>query len=421
MYSHTLRSLRCWIMAGLISMCILVGCNAQSSSATVAQSTGQPVIAPTATAQPATPTPPVGTALPKFSDWRAAYAVQTPGARFAMLHVVTLDGKTDITGPVLSYFAPGDTDPVGSFSKSAGIAPDGHTLAYEGGDIAVIDLASGATTPRMTAIHFYAQQMVWSPDGRYVAMGDLAGNYWLLRASDGTITTMPGSPFPATVTPNPNLLGWLDATHVILGFYDQATVHSSGGSPLGLFSLDITTGTHYRIAEVPIGNNEVAPFLSPDGKKVIIYSFYSNGLPYIPFAAVVDTATGAITPLPGVAAHMRAGFSGTPEWRPGTSLIAVSTGYTVNHDLQDWLLDYQNDTLIPIAGYGYPAGWSPDGTTLAILSEDGLVDNAPLITITALAFNGNQEVHQTVLTTQATSFGIYQPFTFWGFVRTAGG
>lgn len=407
-----LRHFYHWLAACCISIAILAGCNSPSSSARSEA---------TSTSQPLTPSPTsVGTALPKFSDWRAAYTIQSSSGLYTMLHVVSLDGKTDLTGPELPFLAPGDTQTVGvGFQTTAGVAPDGHTLAYTGYDAGIIDLASGATSPQMTELHFLPQETAWSPDSRFVAMTDEGGNYRLQRASDGSVTTMPGSPLPTSLPFRTDLLGWLDATHILIYYIDKTHTNPSTWD---FAALDITKGTLRAVASVATGEGSFNIFLSPDGKKILINSVLStgSGFPYTPYAAIVDTATGTITSLQNVSAQLQAGgFSGTAQWRPGTSLIAIATGITVNHNLHDWLLNYQNDTLTPIAGNGYPAGWSPDGNTLILASETGLVDNAPQATLTALAFNGNQEMGQKVLTTQATSYGIN--FAFWGFVRTAGG
>lgn len=408
--------LRHWIAACFISLAILAGCSGSSSAAR----TGT-----TAIPQPLTPSPTsVGVALPKFSDWRVAYTIQPSSGFYTMLHVVSLDGKTDLTGPELPFLAPGDAQTVGvGFQTRAGVAPDGHTLAYVGYDAGMIDLASGAAIPHMTELHFLPQETAWSPDSRYVAMTDEGGNYRLQRASDSSVTTMPGSPIPISLSlaSRSDLLGWLDATHVLIYYSDKA--HTNPLS-FAFVAIDITTGALHTVAEVPTGEGTFAVFLSPDGKKILISSELATGtgFPYIPYVAIVDTATGMVTSLPNVTAQLQAGgFTGLAQWRPGTSVMAVATGFTVTHDLHDWLFDYQNDTLTPIAGDGYPVGWSPDGNTLVLVSETGLVDNAPQATLTALSFNGNQETGQKVLTTQATAYGITRGFPFWGFVRTAGG
>jgi hypothetical protein len=405
--------LRHWVAACFIVLAILTGCNGSSGSASSSATTVPQSVTPSPTS--------VGKALPTFSDWRVAYTIQPSNAFYTILHVVSLDGKTDLTGPELPFVAPGDPQTVGvGFQTRAGVAPDGHTLAYVGYDAGMIDLASGAASPHMTELHFLPQETAWSPDSRYVAMTDEGGNYRLQRASDGSSSTMPGSPIPTTVTVLSDLLGWLDTTHILIDYTDRTHTHTWDFASVGIASGRLRT-----VASIPTGEDPgFSIFLSPDGKKILISADVAtgSGIPYVPYAAIVDTATGVVTSLPNVAAQLQTGgFTGIARWRPGTTLIAVSTGFTVNHDLHDWLFDYQNDTLTPIAGDGYPAGWSPDGNTLILVSETGLVDNAPQATLTALSFNGNQETGQKVLTTQATAYGIAQGFPFWGFVRTASG
>jgi hypothetical protein len=62
------------------------------------------------------PPPPI----PAFSDWRVAYI-----GKDARLHIVSLDGKTDLSGPYVP-----SRDHLGEAHGGMATAPDGHSLAY---------------------------------------------------------------------------------------------------------------------------------------------------------------------------------------------------------------------------------------------------------------------------------------------------
>src|SRR5262249_34945816 len=66
-------------------------------------------------AAPQTPPP-----LPAFSDWRVAYIGED-----TRLHIVSLDGKTDLAGPYVP-----SRDHLGEAHGGVATAPDGHSLAY---------------------------------------------------------------------------------------------------------------------------------------------------------------------------------------------------------------------------------------------------------------------------------------------------
>ena len=143
-------------------------------------------------------TTPVATAtpgaLPHFSDWRAVYLA--PDGR---AHIVTLDGKTDLAGSFLP-----DLTSNGLHVTSAGVGPDGKTLAYAAQRLDVVDL-TGQTPPSVVENVFNG--ILWSPDQKKLFSALGGGPFFYVTLSTGQATT---------VTPGPDVTGeegWIHNRH----------------------------------------------------------------------------------------------------------------------------------------------------------------------------------------------------------------
>jgi WD40 repeat protein len=350
-----------------------------------------------------TPTP---TGLPAFADWRAAY-LSSDG----FVHVVTLDGKTDLTGPALPPFKSG-----GQILASAGASPDGHLLAYNSTDLVIANVAGsghGASTREVLA--GAVAGIAWSPDSRQLALNGGLGELSLLRTTADARTPVPGTPIP-----NVNVLhlwGWLDASHLAIGTGAIVDGKESATAYV-LSSLDVTSGALRAIATIRSpGLGAPAIILSPDGSRALFYNGNLRDRPFTPIVDAIDTATGTVTPLPTI---LRATYSESfgreytsLAWRPGTHQLAVSTGFLENNDLKMWLLDLDHDTATPLLNGQYVAQWSPDGATLVVSTSTQAEAGLGPFDLSAVTFAPDGQPHVTLLTHFAMSF------PFLGFVRTA--
>jgi hypothetical protein len=390
---------RC-IFSCLIVFGIVAGCTA-SAATTGAKITPTPVKpTPSATAIPY---------LPAFSDWRAAYM----GADGAM-HVITLDGKTDIAGPQLPFTTDGSPLMIGFGITNAGIAPDGHTLAYASyGGLVTFDSAAHQPPSIENAAHTQPNEMEWSPDSRYLDLSDRGGGLWLDRVSDGTITTIPNTPFPSTPLPGGIFLdGWYDATHIVLARLDSAAPNA----PEDVDIFDVITGTYSVLARFAIPPQQAvnADFLADHDSILLTYNTGPTS-PLDPFVGLYHISSGTMTSLPNVAAlqdshyHFISNFV----WKPGTHTLVLCTGSLLNGDLKDWLVNLTDDSVQPLSTIGYPMGWSPDSKSVVFSSGEGSYTGAGPYTLTALTFGPSGQMTQTVLTKSAMNFD------FIGFVRTA--
>lgn len=337
-------------------------------------------------------TPVGGQPLPAFADWRAAYF----GAD-GVLHAVTLDGKTDLAGPRL----PG-LEMAGLNFASAGVSPDGHTLAYATDSINIVDVTG--RHPSVGESDASAYLMFWSPEGTHIALGDNVGGYGVENAADGASRVVPGT----RPSWSKGLDGWIDATHILIDGV------SGTSKSFILAALDVATGQTRPIAALPISQNmEYLVTLSPDGREALFYSRPWRDYPFTPTADVIDTATGAVRALPSIA-PLTAGMFYTFAWRPGSHTVAVTTNQL---GAPTWLLNLDADSAAPVALYqsvGSVAGWSPDGTTLIFSTGYQLGVGSGPYTISAVSLaSGSGAPRVTVLTRSAMSF----PFV--GFIRTA--
>lgn len=353
--------------------------------------TTPPTMAPTAT--PALPL-----FLPAFSDWRVAY--QAPDGS---LHAVSLDGKTDVAGPLL----PGEGFNGLSF-PSAGVSPDGQFLAYDGdGGLEVLALTQHAKGTAND--HLGAQEMAWSLDGRQLVVGDGEGSLSVVDPTNGQPKPIAK---PSGVTLG-HLIGWIDNAHLAVEIVNSATAWTFG-------SLNVSTGGLRTIATVrSAGLGSPRYSLSPDGSTLLFSNAVYRDTAYTPMADMIDTATGAIIPLSQIARiNKNSGFTSVA-WYPGShNKVAVSTGFTANGDLKSWVLNLRNDTATHVLDGQYVGGWAPNNGPLILTVSSQMpaiqiqIGGGPY-TLTAATISLNGQVSTTVLTNQAMTF------PFIGFVRTA--
>jgi WD40-like Beta Propeller Repeat len=374
----------------LLALLMLPACGGPSTAASPRSTAPTAVAKWTEGALPSTPTPSAGHLLPTFSDWRAAYL-----AADGLLHVITLDGKTDLAGPQL----PG-MDSYGLIFASAGISPNGHLLAYDTNSLSIVEVTGRRPVAGSVG---GAYTMFWSPDGAEIALGDNVGGFSVARAADGSWHVVPGT--------RPSwyyvLDGWIDTTHLLIDGVPKAGTFILG-------SLDVVTGQLRQIASLPTAQNvDYFVTLSPDGREALFYNQPYRDYPFTPAAAVIDTATGAVRALPRIA-PLTAALTKTFAWRPGTHTVAVSP---LQPDLRLSLINVDNDSATSIVldpSVGLVAGWSPDGTTLVFSTDEQFGVGAGPYRISAVRLaptSGAASV--TLLTRSATSF------PFIGFVRTA--
>jgi hypothetical protein len=342
-------------------------------------------------AGPGAPRPPQATAtpnglLPAFADWRiAAFA----GA--STLHVYTLDGKSDLTGPTLDAHAHNLT-----------ISPNGRAIAYltapKYGPITLVELAATTLAQSTITVPLITSDLTatdWSPDGsRLVVSGTLngqAGTY-VVDALTGTTASVAGSSPNGLLGTVGAAIGWTDASHLVI----------SGGRDTLL--LDVTSGA---LSHLALPDPLSITHISSDGRQALLVAGCGSCCTVTPDVALYDFATGAIRHLPNITAETDG--AGPALWQPGTSLAVGLLHPQQRNVLTAALFDLASDTVTPLQPNMAPQAWMPDGQTLLLASHPADGTNGAYYTENPVA-----------PTTQPEPLPANIPSVL-GFVRTVGG
>jgi hypothetical protein len=342
--------------------------------------------------------------LPHFSDWRVAYL-----GLDGVVHAVTLDGATDVTGPTLpdttiNGAGTDGTIQVGTRLDSAGIAPDGKILAYTVTATARLELVdlTGQVPPRSIFLSGGFYDIIWSPDSTKVLTETGPAAFSYLSVSTGMVT-------PIRLASGQDVTwsdGWIDDTHIAVNSYQGAGVyHDPNGdtqpTSVTLESLDIATGSLRPMVTIHSGPAGYSFIISPDGTQAFYYTTQIQQLsaPYTPQVAMVDLATGVVTPLPTITRQTKASISDAV-WRPGTEEVAASTPDS------DLLLDLRQDIVTQLNSDRIPLAWTPDGTHLLLSNIDGADSaiGAGPSELSAMSIGVNGAMSTSVLTSEAMDF-----------------
>ena len=371
------RGYRAWALAPLLIACLLLAaCASSTGRATVSAPTatipakwqgvnmgsgaGMPTVTPLADS---TPRP-----LPAFSDPRVAYIGPD-----SLLHVVSLDGATDLAGTPI----PLNGSPMDGI-WGAGTSPDGKHLAYfEDARITTIDAASGTRTALPAPGG--DSTVGWSPDQRYLTLQE-GGAIECVSATNGGSFETPGDPLTLLATSKWQIglmAGWLDATHIAVTLFPNTSgtpgTHALPPTPIPgspetyatLASLNITTNQLHQIARIQIGDSIGAFSVLPGGRWTLFANGQRQSDPYTPQADLVNNGTGAVMRLPHLSFLLPPGGFNAILWRPNSSEAVVTLGTGGAH----LLIDALHDTATAIALPGVPEAWSPDGSTLVVATS----------------------------------------------------
>ena len=129
------------------------------------------------------------------------------------------------------------------------------------------------------------------PQGKFVYTANVNGNTvsaYSVDTSTGSLTQIPGSPFPAG--PNPFFV----AVHPSGNFLYADNVN---GQSVSAFTLDSITGTLGELAGSPftVGSGPRAMALDPAGKYAFVANTNSNNMS----AVTIESTTGALQPITG--------------------------------------------------------------------------------------------------------------------------
>ncbi len=423
------------------SLILLAGCAAAATSTAHAPDAKQPASTSESlsTRTPSIDPSQAGPALPAFSDWRVAYIGQD-----ADLHIISLDGRTDLTGAQLPIYGPAGT---GVFT--AGASPDGAHLAYgDSGGVTYLDLHADTATvlhAANTGYAFEGSAMLWSPDGRALVIERRLQDNAIVQFPSGAVTQAPGDNLSGNgmaLSVTPSVYGWLDTTHLAVD--DLAIENPTPPTPsrvitpqttASLGSLNITTGQVRPIVTLRSPTMVLGFFsLASDPSEALFYNADEQDLPFTLDVQRIDLATGHATPLPAIA---RITPFSQLLWQPHAHKALAVTG-GIYQPIHFYMIDIDQDRVTPLTLAGFPLAWSPDGATLILergkqlpppagegsntngdgeegpipgFNDVGSVGSGPY-TLTADTFDANWNVTTSVtLTTRAMQIPVL------GFVR----
>ncbi len=349
-----------------------------------------------------------GATLPAFSDWRAAYLDD-----FGNLHVVSLDGKTDL--PLSGVSALAQHNNGVSMSNNQvyhfGVSPDGHVLAFLSGvkegtlELLTFTPSQGAQAT-LTNVAITTSSFLWSPDGAWLAAGGTFNHMpglYRINSRTATPTLVPGTQAggPDGYDTSQSVTGWIDATHLL--------IYTPPGGPHPLVSINVLTGEELPIA-IPVNWFPTLIVHNTDPYALIVPN-KSQCCPPATGSALLDLKTDQVTQLPNIThtlGEILIPAVGNPA--SSTPILASAPGVLEDARAQLYLADLLADSATPIATGVVPLGWTPDGKTLLVAQTASANGGLP----------GHAAYALTPPAAGATPLVIAQKLqTFIGFVRTA--
>jgi Tol biopolymer transport system component len=350
---------------------------------------------------------------PAFRRWRIAAAVAVC-AIAAGAAVVLLQSRAGVGEGAVFGTAPLTSYPGQEFQAS--IAPGGKRVAFvwDGGtgEFAVYTKSRDSAPVRLTRGEGQDLHPAWSPDGRFVAFVRVRPSHTalMLVASDGQGEREVKKMYGQAWRPNPAqdaaasapAPAWSrDGGYLIVG--DR----TAGEPGFPLYAVPVDGGEPRRLTNPGIGEADLTPAVSPDGRSVAFVRTYSNsatdiflaqfsggerrltnehrdirGLAWAPGGNLVFSSNrgGAYAlwtvPLAGGQPRLipSAGTSATePSVSPEGSWLAYTVSY---RNANTWRTSLSEPNapasrLISSSRQSHSARYSPDGRKLAFVSDRG--------------------------------------------------
>jgi hypothetical protein len=324
--------------------------------------------------------------LPAFSDWRVAYVGED-----ARLHIVSLDGRTDLAGPYVP-----SRDHLGEAHGGVATAPDGHSLAYPTSlGVVVARLAPGHVP--INVINGLYFDLSWAPNSDLLALGSRGDSISLWRPGE-TEARVVYERSGERVDP----IGWIDEGHLAIVI---------GLNTLTVASLDLVSGavqplTTFLQEQVGVPQFTMAPY----GRQILLSSCSFHDQPFHHLLGVIDTATGAYHALDNTRAQIDSCLESLA-FQADTGRLIASQEQPGNPVAATWTLDVGHDTATRTPVPGFPVAWAPANGPMITSSGHEVVDGLGPYTIRAALPSASSST--LTLTTTAMTFPAL------GLVRTA--
>jgi hypothetical protein len=324
--------------------------------------------------------------LPAFSDWRVAYIGED-----TRLHIVSLNGKTDLAGPYVP-----SRDHLGEAHGGAATAPDGHSLAYPTSlGVVVVRLTPGhVPIDVVNGLYF---DLSWAPNSDQLALGSRGSSISLWRPGETearVVYERPGE----RVDP----IGWIDEGHLAILI---------GVNTLTVASLDLVSDAVQPLATFFQEQVGVPQFtMAPHGRQILLSSCSFHNQPFNHRLGVIDTATGEYHSLDNTLAQTDSCLQ-NPAFQADTGRLIASQETPGNPVATAWTLDMAHDSATRTPISGFPVAWAPANGPVITSSGHEVVDGLGPYTIRAVLPLASAAA--LTLTTMAMTFPAL------GLVRTA--
>ena len=326
---------------------------------------------------------PTPAAFPAFTDWRVAYL-----GKDTLLHIVTMDGKTDLAGPFLP-----DLAAQGLNLATPAVSSNGRRLAYESSrGVVVLRLGRDTVTVAQSAGLYY--DLFWSPDGSHLALGTRAREVDLWQASDSSVVPVP----QATPSERVDLVGWADNSHLVV----QEV--SPDGASLRLLTLDIKTGTLHLITAFPLAQIGSPRFLmTPDGKHILVSSCSFRDEPFIHRLVLIDSVSGSYRALTSTRAQVSSCLDFMAFQQDSGRLVAVEEEPGKPNPTY-WIIDVAHDTATRTILLGFPVAWASNNGPVITSTGYQIQGGGGPYTIRAVTPSPTGDAPILSLTTEALTF-----------------
>jgi hypothetical protein len=332
-------------------------------------------------AAPQTPPPP----LPAFSDWRVAYIGED-----ARLHIVSLNGKTDLAGPYVP-----SRDHLGEAHGGVATAPDGHRLAYPTSLGVVVARLTPGRVPIDVVSGLYFD-LSWAPNSDQLALGSRGSSISLWRPGETearVVYERPGE----RVDP----IGWIDEGHLAILI---------GVNTITVASLDLASGAVQPLTTFQQEQVGVPQFtMAPHGRQILLSSCSFHEQPFNHRLGVIDTATGVYHSLDNTLAQTDSCLE-NPAFQADTGRLIASQETPGSTVATTWTLDIAHDTATRTPVPGFPVAWAPANGPMITSSGHEVVDGLGPYIIRAVLPSASAAL---TLTSTAMTFPAL------GLVRTA--
>jgi hypothetical protein len=307
------------------------------------------------------------------------------------LHIVSLNGKTDLAGPYVP-----SRDHLGEAHGGAATAPDGHSLAYPTSlGVVVVRLTPGHVP--IDVINGLYFDLSWAPNSDQLALGSRGSSISLWRPGETearVVYERPGE----RVDP----IGWIDEGHLAILI---------GVNTLTVASLDLVSDAVQPLATFFQEQVGVPQFsMAPHGRQILLSSCSFHNQPFNHRLGVIDTATGEYHSLDNTLVKTDSCLE-NPAFQADTGRLIASQETPGNPVATAWTLDIAHDSATRTPISGFPVAWAPANGPVITSSGHEVVDGLGPYTIRAVLPLASAAA--LTLTTMAMTFPAL------GLVRTA--